>query len=844
MTGDIIWRPSSSGPHAALLSTHDGPLLGMLIEMESAWREGREVRAEDFLRRSPEFLADPALSVRLIFEEICLREEAGQVGASAEVLARFPELKSELAVLLECHRLVGLAPRFPEVGEQLGEFSLLAELGRGACGRVFLATQPALADRPIVLKLTSAEGEEHLSLARLRHPHIVPLYLAVEFRERGLFGLCMPYLGGLTLGAMLHQLSDRAAGSLTGRDFLTVLEGCRPPATPGVAPSASLRAFLERSTFAAAACWVAACLADALQAAHERGLVHLDVKPANILIAADAQPMLLDFHLARPPLEAGAPAPLRVGGTPGYMPPEQAQALDAARSGQGPVAPVDGRADVYALGMMLAEMLGAGPPKPDAPTSRLRLRRKNPQVSPGLEALVTRCLEVDPTRRYQTAADVAADLRRHLADLPLQGVRNGSLTEHWRKWRRRRPASLLVASLILLSLGVVADLTIERSAARRRTLDETSADLAAVDVLLGRKQYAEADQSLRRALARVEGRPFDSAVAEAFHARLRLASRGLQAERLHHVAERLRFLGGVEGLGIDETRRHIEFCKQIWDDRRILLESPTEASFVIDEVVREDFIDLILLWTDLEVRSASAGTEMSARKAALERVEAAAKVFGDRHSLVLERRNLSKALGLPQAEATPASLHPETAHEWYSLGRALLKNGEPNRAAQALDRCLALRPQDFWGNFTRGLCAYQLKHWDEAAGYFQTCTALSPDSAECFFNRAAANAAAGRAERALADYTRALELDPNCGRAALNRGLIHFHAGKLNEATADMRRALDLGVDRATGYYNLALIAAAAGDPATAQSYVGRALRHNPLHTAARTLAQRLNAGT
>src|SRR5687768_10842491 len=115
---------------------------------------------------------------------------------------------------------------------------------------------------------------------------------------------------------------------------------------------------LAHVSYVQAMCWVTACLADALQFAHERGLVHLDLKPSNVLLAADGQPMLLDFHLAREPVKPGGPLPESFGGTPPYMPDEQQAALVSMRDGRPPDVAVDGRADVYALGAMLYEALG------------------------------------------------------------------------------------------------------------------------------------------------------------------------------------------------------------------------------------------------------------------------------------------------------------------------------------------------------------------------------------------------------------------------------------------------------------------------------------------------------
>src|SRR6185312_15080666 len=119
-------------------------------------------------------------------------------------------------------------------GESLGPFRLLAELGRGVRGRVFLAAESSLGDRIVVLKVTPREGGEHLSLARLQHAFIVPLYCVQDFPDRGLQALCMPYLGGLTLATLLHEMDSRAAKDRSGQDLLDLLDRARASAV--VAP--------------------------------------------------------------------------------------------------------------------------------------------------------------------------------------------------------------------------------------------------------------------------------------------------------------------------------------------------------------------------------------------------------------------------------------------------------------------------------------------------------------------------------------------------------------------------------------------------------------------------------
>src|SRR5262249_25105198 len=128
------------------------------------------------------------------------------------------------------------------------------------------------------------------------------------------------------------------------------------------------RRFFSRASYVQSVCWIGACLADALHYAHERGLVHLDVKPSNVLLAADGQPMLLDFHLARQPLTGDGTLPEWFGGTPGYMSPEQKSALNQLTKSRQLTERVDRRADVYALGLSLFEALaGQLPPATDKP---------------------------------------------------------------------------------------------------------------------------------------------------------------------------------------------------------------------------------------------------------------------------------------------------------------------------------------------------------------------------------------------------------------------------------------------------------------------------------------------
>ena len=802
-------------------------------ELVGRWRGGRPCRAEDILALHPEVAHQPQAAVPLIYEEICLRQERGEEFSSEEYRQRFPRWVGELDVLFQCHRLLkpaAVAPIFPAVGETLAGFRLLAELGRGLYGRVFLATQSALADRPVVLKLTprhlhwsAGPGNEHLSLARLQHTHIVPLLFVQEEPALNLQILCMPYFGGASLARLLAELPAGQLALSSGRQLLEILDRQQAASPIRWAGRGPVRAFLAQASIVQTVCWIGACLAEALHHAHQQGLVHLDVKASNVLVTADGQPMLLDFHLSREALPAGSATPDSLGGTPDCMAPEQQAALVAVRLGKPLTLAVDGRADVFSLALLLDKMLG----RRDVPV--------------GLADILARCLSANPDDRYANAAEMASDLRRQLADVPLKGVRNRSWRERWRKWRRRRPhglALLCMLSALLLTAATATAMTWTHFNTQRELIRGL---LEESQQKLSHQQYAEALASLHHGQVLADSLAGSQELKGELGRLIALAEQAQAARELHHLADQIRFLSGDDFLSAQRVRALDSQCQALWDRREQILNlMPPHLDSAQRNRVQVDLLDLAILGADLRVRQASPQQSRRAHQEALDILAQAEALLGAGRVLRQEQHLHAKSLGIDNPGADADGPAPTTAWEHCAVGRALLRADRLPEAAAHFAQAVYLDPAGLWPNYYRGLCAYRQGRHQSAVMAFSTCAALVPEAPGVFFNRALALEGLGSAEQALADYDRALNLDAHFAPAALNRGLVHFRAGRHAPALADLAMALNLGADPATVHYNLALVHLAQHDLVAARASIERALRARPDHRQARELSDEL----
>lgn len=465
----------------------------LLADLTLCFGAGEPRDLREYRLRFPD-LGEETL-VALIYEEFCLREDAGQTPEAADYLKRFPEVAVSLRRVLDIHGLVvssetrefdtsgisRLDATFPLEGETIAGFRLAEELGRGAFARVFLAEERQLADRPVALKVARNGSREPQTLARLQHTNIVPVYSYRTDSVTGLHLLCMPYYGRLTLAHILADESVRSARA--GSELLAAIDRLGASSVPQTSRAAG-RVALERRTYVQSIAWWGARMAEALDHAHERGVLHRDVKPSNVLVTAEAMPMLLDFNLAREVnLDAEGAEEAVPGGTLDYMAPEHIEEMLEGISNQVGVA-----SDLYGLGVLLYEAIMGerpfSPPKGSTTAVELlrravgerrlgspRLREKRPEVPAALEAVIRRCLVPEPSGRYASAADLAIDLQAVADDRPLK-VAKEPWPDQIVRWLRRHHRPILAAAPIVMALALIGGLIVNARSERDRLMSK------------------------------------------------------------------------------------------------------------------------------------------------------------------------------------------------------------------------------------------------------------------------------------------------------------------------------------------------------------------------------------
>ncbi len=424
-------------------------------------------------------------------EEYLAALDAGRPPDRLEFLASHADIAEPLGKCLDGLEFIHSAvpklhspnqdPPTPSAGEihpegPLGDFRILREAGRGGMGVVYEAMQISLGRRvalkvlPFAATMDSRRLQRFQNEARaaagLHHTNIVPVYFVGS--ERGVHYYAMQFIEGRDLASVIAQLRDQGGRKVPQQEaVLTVDAADGEEIAPATVAAADTRPIAGLSTdspkrsvehFRTVA-RLGIQAAEALDHAHQMGIVHRDVKPANLLVDDSGRLWVTDFGLAQMQSDTNLTMTGDLVGTLRYMSPEQALAKRVV---------VDHRTDVYSLGATLYELLTLEPAFDGRNRQELlrqiafeepqRLRRLNRAVPVELEIIVAKALEKNPADRYATAQELADDLQRFLLDKPIQS-RRPSLVRRARKWMLRNQAmvwSAAVAVVVVVAALVAA----------------------------------------------------------------------------------------------------------------------------------------------------------------------------------------------------------------------------------------------------------------------------------------------------------------------------------------------------------------------------------------------------
>ncbi|MFN3243175.1 MAG: protein kinase domain-containing protein [Planctomycetota bacterium] len=688
----------------------------------------------------------------------------------------------------------------PDPQLEIDGFRIEYELGRGGMGVVYAARQVAL-DRTVALKVLPADGRvepravarfrrESSLLASLDHPSLVEV-LTVG-RDRGCEYFAMEMVDGVPLNRVLRELGAAGSGVLDGSSVGSTVDGLlaravtrRPKTATAATASGSTQRSRSHFDEAARIVWQ---IADALAHAHDAGVLHRDVKPSNILLRRDGRAVLTDFGLAR---EVGRPSMTQSGefaGTAYYAAPEQV--LGRSRD-------LDGRVDVFALGVVLYELLTLHRPFEGANSHEVAqavLRDEpvdpsvhNRRVPSDLAAIALRALEKEPRRRYRTAREMADDLDAFLHHRPVRARRAGPL-RRLQRYVRREPWKAALALVVLVSVPSIAFLSGylqaraplvaagEQELARRRVdelleratmlleLGDDGAALALDEALaldpadpdtIGMLVWARCDRGDGMSLDELDALLAGSQLAAAERARLRASvlqrlGRGDEARAVLADLEPAgsavaAFYAGLAAL----TRGHAT-------GERAAFGAAADA-FEMAVLLAPRRRPLYLNKLAHALGHAGDDDRRAAVAAALHRAwpdsvsQQYWSYFAEKDSARSRaRERLQRAIALRSGSGT---LH-------YNLGTSYLRSGLPREAIPALERAIEIAPDYAPAHGNLAKARFQTQDLEGAIAAIDAALAREPDNALFVANRGQFLLAQGRTDDAVAAHDRALAIDP------------------------------------------------------------------------------------
>jgi tetratricopeptide (TPR) repeat protein len=627
---------------------------------------------------------------------------------------------------------------------------------------------------------------EARTAAGLHHTNIVPVY-AVGC-ERGVHYYAMQFLEARTLADLIAQ---QRGGPPSQIPTMAEAQGAAASA-PTVPPAAEATSSAPRDAayFRRVAEWGIQA-AEALDYAHALGVVHRDVKPANLLVDGHGRLWVTDFGLAQVQRDPRLTQTGDLVGTLRYMSPEQALAKRVV---------IDHRTDVYSLGATLYELLALRPAFDGSDRQEMlrriafdeprRLCRIVKAVPAELETVVLKAMEKRLQDRYRTAQDLADDLRRWREDRPIQ-ARRPSLGQVAARWGRRHRPAVGAAAAVLLIVALLGGGTARWWAQKRAGAEgEARTALREAAGLQLEERWPEALGAVRRAEGVLAG------VGAAPGLRQQVEDLGRDLEMARRLQEaRLQLAGQKDGHFHEEAASASYAEAFAWYgldvDHLDVLEA---AERIRSRPIAAQLAVALDDWAWLRLQSGTGGWP---RLVAIARA-ADPDEWRDRLRDALERSDPKALEGL--AAAGPSDeLRPATA-----VLLARLSRGTPaaDRVVACLRQVRRRHPADFWVNFELGYCLSQLRppRLGEALHYYTAAVALRPQSPGAHLNLGAALKDNGQLDEAIAEYREALRLMPGYALAYNNLGAALYAKGRLDEAITAYQEALLLKRDDAEAH--------------------------------------------
>ena len=428
------------------------------------WPTDEPFRVEKAFEQNPDLVDDPRALIEFAVEEFADRRDAGEDVSATTYAQRFPEVQTHLLDSLVVDQgfrensdwvqdILSRKPDqydWPAVGETVVGYKLLEPLGSGGFSRVYLANDPKVPGRKVALKLCRQETHEATHLANLNHRSIGVVYDVTRDSGRGIGVISMQFRSRTTIHNIVTKLWGGRSPESAEAVWDVVRTGNR---LTGEAPEWS------QATFADWVLDLAIELARGLAESHENGIVHCDLKPANVLVDREGRPILVDFNVAF--RRDATASPGNVGGTLPYMAPEQIRAF--AGQGYSELAPAT---DLYGLGATLYELLTGQLPfgpiqsaedgiRPLLSVRKVRprsMRRRNPGVDIEFERLILDCMSYESKARPQTAHELADALERIRTRRMVDAAEIGR-----RRMTRWGSAAAVVSLGAVIGIGIVEE---------------------------------------------------------------------------------------------------------------------------------------------------------------------------------------------------------------------------------------------------------------------------------------------------------------------------------------------------------------------------------------------------